>query len=67
MLTKYIDVKKHMNLPDNAWFIKDMQKSRDPLKPAKYQVIARVMDYYPDSIENFVILRCTNCEDKYVT
>ena len=58
--------RKSVDIPDDTWTIKDMQESRDASKHAKYKVVTRVVDYYPDSIENFVMLRCTNCEDEYV-
>ena len=53
-------------MPDDAWTIKEIQESRDRSKHAKYKIAARVVDFYPSSVEDFVMLHCTNCKNEYV-
>ncbi|KAI0086229.1 hypothetical protein BDY19DRAFT_962069 [Irpex rosettiformis] len=41
--------------------INDLQKIHQNSAPGKYLILARVVDYWPEKIEDFVSLYCSNC------
>ncbi|KAI0683714.1 hypothetical protein BC835DRAFT_1423045 [Cytidiella melzeri] len=43
--------------------VRDLEKIHPDTGPARFLVLARVVDYYPDQIEDFVALYCSKCEE----
>jgi hypothetical protein len=41
--------------------VRDLEKVHPDAGPAKFLVLARVVDYYPDNLADFVSLYCSQC------
>lgn len=44
--------------------VRDLQKVHPDSAPGKYLLLARVVDYWPENIEDFVSLYCSNCQQE---
>ncbi len=44
--------------------VRDLQKVHPDSAPGKYLLLARVVDYWPENVEDFVSLYCSNCQQE---
>ena len=42
--------------------LRELEKVHPAAGPAKFLVVARVVDYHPENIEDFVSLYCSSCD-----